>query len=54
MAFAGTNWGVRGDVRYYRARTDDNLSGSATDEFFQSVVSGLSYWNATGGVSYRW
>jgi Outer membrane protein beta-barrel domain len=54
MAFAGSKWGVRGDIRYYRARTDDNFSGSASEQFFQSVSSGLSYWNATGGISYRW
>jgi hypothetical protein len=54
LAFTGSNWGVRGDVRYYRARTENNFSGTASDQFFQSVASGLSYWNATGGVSYRW
>jgi len=54
MAFANSKWGVRGDIRYYRARTNDNFSGTASEQFFESVSSGLSYWNATGGISYRW
>jgi outer membrane protein with beta-barrel domain len=54
MAFASNRWGVRGDVRYYHANTDNNFNGSAQDQFVQSLVSGLSYWRATGGVSVRW
>ena len=54
MAFANKGWGVRGDIRYFRARTDDSFSGSPSDQFFESVASGLSYWNASGGISYRW
>ena len=54
MAFANANWGVRGDVRYFHGRSEDTFSGSATDQFFERVASGLSYWNATGGISYRW
>jgi len=55
MAFAGSRYGVRGDVRYYRARSADRLSGgSAADQFVESLVSGLDFWRATGGLSVRW
>jgi hypothetical protein len=55
MAFAGTRFGVRGDIRYYRANSDDTLSGgSPADRFVESLVSGLDFWRATGGVSVRW
>jgi hypothetical protein len=54
MAFATRGWGVRGDIRYYRARANDSFSGSVSDQFFESVASGLSYWNASGGISFRW
>jgi Outer membrane protein beta-barrel domain len=54
MFFANKGWGARGDIRYYHARTNDSFSGSPSDQFFESVASGLSYWNASGGISYRW
>ena len=55
MAFAGTRYGVRGDIRYYRANSSDTLSGgSPADQFVESLVSGLDFWRATGGVSVRW
>ena len=54
MAFAGSRYGVRGDIRYYRARSDDTFSGSPADQFVESLVSGLDFWRATGGVSVRW
>ncbi len=54
MAFANNRFGVRGDVRYYRAFTDNNLTGSFGDQLIESLVSRLSYWRASGGVSVRW
>lgn len=54
MAFANNRFGVRGDVRYYHASTQHDFSGSFADQLMQNVVSGLSYWHATGGVTFRW
>ena len=56
MGFAG-KWGFRGDVRYYRATTDNNVNlvdlGTG-DVFTQGVLSGLRFWKANAGVAYRW
>jgi hypothetical protein len=54
MAFANNRFGVRGDVRYYHASSTTDFSGSAADQFVESLVSGLHFWRATGGVSVRW
>ena len=54
MAFANDRVGLRGDVRHYRAFTDQNFDGPAADEMIHDLVSGLGYWRATGGVSFRW
>jgi len=54
MAFNGS-WGLRGDVRYYKATTDDNLNdGTIEGLFFQRELSGLSFWNANFGIAFRW
>ena len=53
MAFVN-KVGVRGDIRYYHANTINNFSGPADEQIIQSVLSGLAYWQATGGVSFRW
>jgi len=53
MAFVN-KVGVRGDIRYYHANTINNFSGPADEQVIQSVLSGLAYWQATGGVSFRW
>jgi hypothetical protein len=53
MAFAN-KFGVRGDVRYYHASSTTNFTGTAADQFVESLVSGLHFWRATGGVSVRW
>jgi hypothetical protein len=53
-AFLG-NVGLRGDVRYYRATKDDNLSATtATGRFTQALLSGLDFWRANVGVALRW
>lgn len=54
MAFASDRVGVRGDVRYYHANSDQNLAGSAADQLVESIVSGVRFWRATGGLSFRW
>jgi hypothetical protein len=54
MAFTNNRIGLRGDLRYYHAFTDSNFSGSAPDQLMESIVSGLNFWRASGGVSVRW
>jgi len=59
MGFAG-NWGVRGDVRYFRAfnlDTTDNSStsnGSTSTGSDLNILPGLSFWRANIGVAVRW
>jgi hypothetical protein len=53
MAFANS-FGVRGDIRYYHANTINDFSGTADEQIIQSVLSGLAYWQASGGISFRW
>jgi hypothetical protein len=57
FAFA-SRWGVRGDVRYYWVSTFEGakLQNGPTPaaDFTQSLLSGLQYWRANLGVSYRW
>jgi hypothetical protein len=53
MAFA-SKVGVRGDVRYYHGSTQHNFAGTFADQLMQEVSSGLSFWQATGGISFRW
>ncbi len=53
MGYAG-NVGVRGDVRYFRAFTNDNIDLAAGDALAQTVLSGLNFWRANIGVAVRW
>jgi hypothetical protein len=56
MGFAG-KWGFRGDVRYYRASSNNNLDLTdlgTGNVFTQGVLSGLNFWKANVGVAYRW
>jgi len=55
MAFAN-RWGVRGDVRYFRASTNDAFSSnqSAEDRVTQALLSDLGFWRGTLGLSFRW
>jgi len=56
MGFAH-KWGFRGDVRYYRATTNNNvdlIDLGTGDVFTQGVLSGLRFWKANAGVAYRW
>jgi len=49
-------WGLRADLRYFKATTDDNpvLGETLHDEFLRVALSGLSYWNFNFGVAFRW
>jgi hypothetical protein len=53
-----TRWGIRGDIRYYRATTFEQakLENGPTQaiDYTQSLISGLRYWRASLGVAYRW
>jgi hypothetical protein len=56
MGFAG-NVGVRGDVRYYKAFTNADLTTNANtpaEIFAQNLLSGLDFWRANIGVAVRW
>jgi hypothetical protein len=41
-------------VRYYHASSNTNIEGSAADQLVESIVSGVHFWRATGGLSVRW
>ncbi|MCC7415663.1 MAG: outer membrane beta-barrel protein [Acidobacteria bacterium] len=65
MAFRG-NWGIRGDVRYFRAAENSdagNLSDissllttndTADATPATATLSGLSFWRANIGLAFRW
>ena len=54
FAFHGP-WGLRADVRYYKATTGNNTSDITLNGLFlQRDLSGLSFWNANFGVAFRW
>jgi opacity protein-like surface antigen len=56
FAFAN-QWGIRADARYYRAQTfsTNSLNNSTVpSDFTQALLSGLNYWRANLGVSFRW
>jgi hypothetical protein len=56
LGFAG-NVGIRGDVRYFRAFTNNTVTttgSTASDVFAQSLLSGLDFWRANIGIAVRW
>jgi len=63
MAFAG-GWGVRGDLRYFRAFSSDSTSVAATTTTgsgstgttttVSGLLPGLDFWRANIGVAFRW
>ena len=56
MGFAG-NVGIRGDVRYFRAFTNNTVTttgNTAADAFAQNLLSGLDFWRANIGIAIRW
>ena len=56
--FAYANkWGIRADIRYYQAQdfsTNNLNNGTVPSDFTQALLSGLNYWRANLGVSFRW
>jgi hypothetical protein len=55
MAFNGP-WGLRGDLRYFKATSDNTVVIGETigDQFLREGLGGLSYWNFNFGVAFRW
>jgi hypothetical protein len=56
MGFSGA-WGFRGDIRYYRSTSNNNvdlLNDTPEGIFAQEVLDGLSFWKANIGVAFRW
>jgi len=59
LAFIG-DWGIRGDVRYFRAfsRDDTNTTtvsnGTTTATSDLNILPGLDFWRANIGVAFRW
>lgn len=56
MGFAG-NVGIRADVRYFRAFTNNTVTttgNTAADAFAQNLLSGLDFWRANIGIAVRW
>jgi hypothetical protein len=53
-----SQWGIRADVRWYDvANFSSNTlinNGSVPSNYTQALLSGLSYWRANLGISYRW
>jgi len=57
MAFMG-NWGVRADVRYFRAFNESDVDSSnpssTANAAARAVLPGLDFWRANIGVAVRW
>jgi hypothetical protein len=54
--FSGS-WGFRGDIRYYRSSSNNNIdliNNTEESIFAQEVLDGLSFWKANVGVAFRW
>lgn len=59
MAWSEKNWGFRGDVRYYRTTSNSSdvldLNNIGNGDVFSRVeLSGISFWKANAGLSFRW
>ena len=59
MVWSESNWGFRGDVRYYRTTSSDagvliDLNNIDADLFRRVELSGISFWKANAGLSFRW
>jgi hypothetical protein len=53
FAFAG-NVGIRGDVRYFHASTNNQTATLPADQLTENLLSGLSFWRANVGIAFRW
>ena len=50
-------WGIRADVRFYdvaKFSTNTLTNGSVPSDFTQALLSGLNYWRANLGLTFRW
>jgi hypothetical protein len=59
MAWSERNWGFRGDLRYYRTTSNSSdvldLNNIGDGSIFSRVeLSGISFWKANAGLSFRW
>jgi len=58
MAWSEKNWGFRGDVRYFKTGSNDtdvfDLNNINGDVFTRVELSGISFWKANAGLSFRW
>ena len=53
MAFRDA-WGVRGDIRYFRALSGDNNPNTTGRSDTTAASAGLSFWRAHVGIAFRW
>jgi hypothetical protein len=54
MAFNGP-WGIRADLRYYRANNNNTISDTTVNGLFlHRTLDGISFWNANFGLAFRW
>jgi hypothetical protein len=56
MVFGG-KWGVRGDVRWFRASTNNNIDLNNTTPGLivtENLLSDLHFWHGSLGVAFRW
>jgi hypothetical protein len=56
LAYAN-QWGIRADVRFYdvaKFSTNNLTNGTVPSDFTQGLLSGLNYWRANLGLSFRW
>jgi hypothetical protein len=54
VMFFADRVGFRADLRYYRARTNNNISRVFQDQQTEILLSGLTFWRANLGVALRW
>lgn len=53
-AFAGNSVGIRADVRYFQATTANTITGTPPNVATEALLSGINFWRANIGVSFRW
>ena len=53
-AFGGNSIGIRGDIRYFQASTANTLTGTPPNIATEALLSGINFWRANVGVSFRW
>jgi opacity protein-like surface antigen len=53
-AFGGSSIGIRGDIRYFQASTTNTITGTPPNVATEALLSGINFWRANVGVSFRW